>query len=74
MGDMLFTLVNLARWHDIDAESALREANLRFRRRFGYIEAVAHRLGVPLESMSPVELDRLWEQAKREDRPATGAQ
>ncbi len=74
LGDVLFTLVNLARWHDIDPESALREANLRFRQRFGRMEAEAHRLGTPLEEMSPAELDRLWEQAKAGDGPLSGAQ
>jgi tetrapyrrole methylase family protein/MazG family protein len=74
LGDLLFTLVNLARWHDIDPESALREANLRFRRRFGRMEAQAHRQGMPLEQMSPAELDQLWEQAKAEDEPISGAQ
>lgn len=73
LGDMLFTLVNLARWHEIDPESALREANLRFRLRFGRLETEAQRLGTPLEEMSPAELDRLWEQAKAEDQPAAGA-
>lgn len=74
LGDLLFTLVNLARWHGIDPESALREANLRFRRRFGRMEATAHQRGTPLEELSPAELDQLWEQAKAEDEPFSGAQ
>jgi tetrapyrrole methylase family protein / MazG family protein len=73
LGDVLFTLVNLARWHGIDPESALREANLRFRRRFGRMEAEAHRRGTPLEELSPEELDQLWEQAKGAEEADTGA-
>lgn len=67
LGDLLFSLVNLARWYDIDPESALREANLRFRRRFGHIEADAHRKGMALEEMSMSEMDELWEQAKSDE-------
>jgi tetrapyrrole methylase family protein / MazG family protein len=67
LGDLLFSLVNLARWYDIDPESALRESNLRFRRRFGRIETEAHRKGLALEEMSLAELDELWEQAKADE-------
>lgn len=41
LGDILFVLVNLARWLGVDAESALREANLRFTRRFQAVEQLA---------------------------------
>ncbi len=64
LGDILFSLVNLARWHDIDPESALRQANERFARRFAAMERQAAERGVPLEEMSLEELDALWEQAK----------
>jgi tetrapyrrole methylase family protein/MazG family protein len=64
LGDVLFSLVNVARWYDVDPESALRQANGRFRRRFGWMEAEAHRLGSPLEGMTLQEMDALWEQAK----------
>ena len=67
LGDLLFSLVNVARWHDLDAESALREANLRFMRRFALVEARAHESSVPLEEMTLGELDALWEAAKRQD-------
>lgn len=67
MGDLLFSLVNLARWHNIDAESALREANQRFARRFAAIERHAAKTGMQLEEMSLVEMDALWDQAKREE-------
>lgn len=65
MGDLLFSVVNLARWLKIDAESALREANERFKNRFVYIEKAARQQGRRLEEMSLQEMDALWEAAKR---------
>ena len=62
LGDLLFTVVNLGRHLGIDAEMALRQCNLRFRRRFNEMEQSAPR---PLEDLSPAELESLWEQAKR---------
>ncbi|NLT73619.1 MAG: nucleoside triphosphate pyrophosphohydrolase [Chloroflexi bacterium] len=64
LGDVFFSLVNVARWYDLDPESALRQANGRFRRRFAWMEAEAHRLGTPLEGMAMEEMDALWERAK----------
>jgi tetrapyrrole methylase family protein / MazG family protein len=66
-GDLLFSIVNLARWYDIDAESALREANNRFRKRFTYIEETARNLKVKLSDLSLDELDTLWNEAKLEN-------
>jgi tetrapyrrole methylase family protein / MazG family protein len=66
-GDLLFSLVNLARWHDIDAESALREANARFMRRFADLERQAAEAAVALEEMSLEQMDALWEEAKRNE-------
>ncbi len=63
-GDVLFAVVNLIRWLEIDPEMALRETNSRFRKRFGYIEAAAARQGKHVEDFSFEELDALWEQAK----------
>jgi tetrapyrrole methylase family protein/MazG family protein len=64
MGDVLFAVVNYARWLGIDPESARRQAAQRFRHRFGEIESAARRSGRPLERLSPAEMDRLWEAAK----------
>ena len=64
MGDLLFSLVNLARWYEIDPESILREANQRFAARFGEVERLASEQAKPLEDMSLQEMDALWEQAK----------
>jgi nucleoside triphosphate diphosphatase len=62
LGDLLFTVVNLGRHLGVDAEMALRNCNLRFRRRFAEMELAAPR---PLEDLSPAELEALWAQAKR---------
>jgi tetrapyrrole methylase family protein/MazG family protein len=68
LGDLLFALVNLSRWYGIDAESALREANQRFRARFAEVEQAARAEGKALEDYSLQELDHFWEQAKRRER------
>ncbi|MCS7010187.1 MAG: nucleoside triphosphate pyrophosphohydrolase [Anaerolineales bacterium] len=65
LGDLLFSLVNLARWRKVNAEFALRAANQRFRERFAYIEAVARGQGRKLSEMTLEEMDQLWEEAKR---------
>jgi MazG family protein len=62
LGDLLFTVVNLGRHLGVDAEMALRNCNLRFRRRFSEMESMSQR---PLEELSPPELEALWEQAKK---------
>jgi tetrapyrrole methylase family protein/MazG family protein len=64
-GDLLFTLVNIARWLDIDAESALREANRRFYKRFSHMEEDCRKRGVTLADLSFEEQNVLWEEAKR---------
>jgi len=63
-GDLLFVLVNLARWLGVDAESALREANERFIARFAQMEQVAAERGLDLSRMTLDEMDELWEEAK----------
>jgi tetrapyrrole methylase family protein/MazG family protein len=65
LGDLFFAVVNLARWLKIDAETALREANGRFRKRFSYIERATRQQGRALTEMSLDELDALWEEAKQ---------
>jgi len=65
VGDLLFSVVNLARWKKIDAESALRAANQRFRQRFTHLERAARMLGRDLSDLSDDELDALWEEAKQ---------
>ena len=65
IGDLLFSVVNLARWHHLDAESALREANARFYQRFSSIEAAARLQGRSLTDMSLDEMEALWQKAKK---------
>ena len=64
IGDLLFAVVNLARWYEVDAESALRQANQRFRQRFKYIEQAARNQGKQVSDFSLDEMDQLWEAAK----------
>jgi XTP/dITP diphosphohydrolase/ATP diphosphatase len=64
LGDLLFTAVNLARHLKVDAESALRAANAKFRARFRAMEANAGGFDA-LAALSPAELDALWNRAKR---------
>ncbi|MDX2240079.1 MAG: nucleoside triphosphate pyrophosphohydrolase [Leptolyngbyaceae cyanobacterium bins.302] len=61
LGDLLFTIVNLARWYDLDPNSALQGTNQRFIQRLQLMEAVADR---PLETYTLAELETLWQQAK----------
>jgi tetrapyrrole methylase family protein / MazG family protein len=68
IGDLFFVLVNLARWKKIDAESALRETNLKFKQRFAYVEQGAREQGRSLSEMNLDEMDALWEQAKKVEK------
>lgn len=60
-GDILFSLINYARFQGIDPETALERINLKFKKRFEYIEARAPR---DLREMSLAEMDALWNEAK----------
>lgn len=61
-GDVLFSLINYARWQGIDPETALERVNQKFKRRFEYIESHATR---NLQDMSLAEMDALWNEAKK---------
>jgi tetrapyrrole methylase family protein/MazG family protein len=63
-GDVLFTLVNLARFIKINPEEALRKTITRFTNRFHFLEAHATATGRSLEEMTPAEMDALWDEAK----------
>ena len=63
-GDLLFAVVNLVRWLEVDPENALRETNQRFRKRFAYIEKRAAEQGKTVDQLSFEEMDQLWEAAK----------
>jgi tetrapyrrole methylase family protein/MazG family protein len=64
LGDLLFALVNLARWKKVDAESTLRGTNMKFRKRFGYVEQGAKRQGRNLSELTLDEMESLWQEAK----------
>lgn len=64
LGDLLFSLVNLARFLNLSAEDALRKAITRFTARFCYIEEMTERRGRRLREVSLEEMERLWEDAK----------
>ncbi len=59
IGDLLFAVANLARFHEIDPEAALRLANSKFVRRFAYVESKTD-----LADPNPKAMDRLWNEAK----------
>jgi len=72
IGDVLFVVVNLARWLGVNAELALREANARFRRRFAAIERAAREQGRPVDALTLDEMEAVWQQAKQEENPDSG--
>ncbi len=68
LGDLLFAYANLARHLGVDAEAAVRAANAKFERRFRRVEALLAEQGRAPESAGLDVLDRLWDQAKAEER------
>lgn len=68
LGDLLFAVVNWARWLDIDAEGALREANLRFGDRFRLVEGLAVEKGWELSEVDLDTLEMMWQEAKQRIR------
>ena len=67
-GDLLFSLVNVARWEGIDAEEALAGANRKFRRRWSRVEELARERGLEADSLGDTLLNELWERAKAEEK------
>jgi tetrapyrrole methylase family protein/MazG family protein len=65
LGDVLFTVVNIARWHKINPELALRDTVTRFQGRFEKMEDTARQQGLNLEQLTPQQWDELWEAAKK---------
>lgn len=62
-GDLLFALVQIARWLGVDAEEALRLANARIRRRFEAVEELCYQRGIDLHGLSSEQRERLWKEA-----------
>lgn len=68
LGDLLFSVVNVARLYGINPENALEKTNLKFINRFNYIENQAHQLGKNLKDMTLGEMDDLWNEAKLKEQ------
>lgn len=68
-GDLFFALVNAARLYGIDPETALERTNLKFTKRFNYLESQTIQKGKDLKQMSLAEMDVYWDEAKRLERP-----
>lgn len=64
LGDLLFSVVNIARWRRVDPELALRDVNAKFKARFEKMEAGARAQGLSLEELSPDKWEALWQRAK----------
>jgi uncharacterized protein YabN with tetrapyrrole methylase and pyrophosphatase domain len=67
VGDLFFTLVNIARYLAVDSESALKKTNRKFRRRFQWMEEKLRASGQNPQQTSLEELESLWQQAKQEE-------
>ena len=65
LGDFLFAVINAARLYKLNPDNALEKTNRKFIDRFNYIEAHSIKIGKPLTSMTLEEMDKLWEEAKR---------
>jgi XTP/dITP diphosphohydrolase len=69
-GDLFFAMVNAARLYGVDPEAALERTNLKFMKRFNYLESQTLLKGKDLHKMSLQEMDRYWEEAKKEETPS----
>ena len=65
LGDVLFALINAARLYKLKPDNALEQTNLKFIRRFNYVEAKAKEQGKELKDMTLAEMDELWNEAKK---------
>ena len=66
IGDLLFSVAQLARHYDLDPEQALRKCNRRFEGRFFKMKEIAESEGEELESLSSEELEGYWQKAKQQ--------
>jgi ATP diphosphatase len=71
IGDLLFVVANLARHLKVDPEAALRAANAKFTHRFRHIEMVLAERGVKPGDASLEEMEALWQEAKRQEKPTS---
>jgi MazG family protein len=68
IGDLLFVVTNIARWHGVEPETALKGANRKFRRRFAHIERRLDEHGKPWAETTLAEMDSYWDEAKRQEK------
>jgi XTP/dITP diphosphohydrolase len=68
LGDLFFSLVNYARFLQVDAETALERTNRKFRDRFMKMELLASEKGLSLPDLSLQEMDELWNQVKLQNK------
>ena len=68
LGDVLFALINAARLYKLKPDNALEQTNLKFIRRFNYVEEKAKEQGKDLKDMTLAEMDALWNEAKQKDK------
>lgn len=64
-GDLFFAMVNAARLYGVDPEAALERTNLKFMKRFNYLESQTLKKGTDLKDLSLEEMDRYWDEAKK---------
>lgn len=68
LGDFLFSVINAARLYKLNPDDALERTNRKFIHRFNYIEEHSIKAGKPLTKMSLEEMDKLWNEAKKEEK------
>lgn len=71
-GDVMFSLINAARLYKINPDNALEHTNQKFIHRFNYVENKAKEMGIDLKDMPIEEMDRYWEEAKKEENRSLG--
>jgi len=74
IGDLLFTVVNLARYLEVDPELALRRTNRKFRRRFAHVEQSLRERGTGLAEASLEQMEEHWQQSKQKERDSRQAE
>ena len=67
LGDFLFSVINAARLYHLNPDNALEHTNQKFIRRFNYVEQHSIREGRPLSQMSLEKMDKLWDEAKKQE-------
>jgi XTP/dITP diphosphohydrolase len=68
LGDFLFSVINAARLYKLNPDNALEMTNQKFIRRFGYVEQHSMKMGKPLTAMTLEEMDKLWDEAKKQEQ------